>query len=347
MLDAQLDTLAAQLKVTEQLSQKGILPVAVLGYCFGEFAASIVSGILALETVVKIIVRRAFALRGVQGTMMNVFAESPAVRRVLVCLEDPPDVAIVAGPSHQVLSGTHPQINEARLQFHRCGIKTIDIDSTVPFHSAAVSTPLVDFSPLSYEPQATSVRYISGVIGGPVEGTCLGPTYWIRHMRGSINFLGAIHHLHQSFPEAQFIDIGPGTGLSKIVERYNWQELSVICPNVILTRVSPSFLPQRFISVSSRNPTRQTSSHLSSPALFTKIPQDTKLEDIALLLLSDMFGLDPSPKLLSRSLHSIGIQSLDFIRFSEEFFSQTGIHLPLSSFATDLPLASIILREES
>jgi hypothetical protein len=65
---------------------------------------------------------------------------------------------------------------------------------------------------------------------------------------------------------------------------------------------------------------------------------------VALDLLGELFSCELSSGLLSWSLHSVRLQSMDFIRFGEHYGESMGIHITLSAFVSNAPLKTIIPR---
>ena len=335
-MEQQLKTLASQLTTVHTLLDRGVVPNKVLGYCFGEYAAAITAGIHSEETVVNILVRRAMVLRNITGAMLNVFCEAPIARRSLSSIASPPNIAIIAGPKHIVLSGSHSQITCAQAEFHRRSVKTVLVPTTLPFHSALMDEPARNFAPFNYSPHDSVVSYISGVTGKVLLGSKLGPKYWLRHLRDPVDFYSSMQCVRATFAGEQIVDIGPDAVLTKITSRYGWPDkYSVITADECGT-VSGGL---RGI----RRPPLASVATLPRPKFLTSASLDTVNPiGVALGLLRELFGYDSSPDLLSQSLHSVGLQSMDFIRFADHFRAQTGINITLSAFVSDAPLETII-----
>lgn len=73
------------------MAKHGTPPCAVVGYCFGEYAAAIVSGAITEEIAIRIIVQRALGLRMVSGAMLNVFTEVSHIQHCLARPDGPPE----------------------------------------------------------------------------------------------------------------------------------------------------------------------------------------------------------------------------------------------------------------
>ncbi|KAJ7694083.1 hypothetical protein B0H17DRAFT_1199340 [Mycena rosella] len=193
------------------LSDRSVMPSAILGYCFGEYSASIVAGILTLEIAVDILVHRARSLRNVTGAMLNAFCDSSSIRRVLSCMLSPPSIAIYAGPKHIVLSGNSTQIDNAR---HMLEVESI---KTLPVNTAEIDAAAMNFPPISYAVKNSVVPYISCLTGNVLQGK----------MREPVRFLQATELTRTAFPTSAFVDIGPNKILTKTVSYFGWSGTTV------------------------------------------------------------------------------------------------------------------------
>lgn len=263
---------------------------------------------------------------------MNVFCRLSDVRRHLATLQTPPSIAIHAGPNHVVLSGSRSDIDTAHELLLRHDIKCLVTRGSLPFHSSLMDEPARALLTPDYSPQDSDITYISGVTSGPLPGHALKVNYWLRHLRDPIKFYQAVLYGHQRFPGATFIDIGPGSTLTNIIKRYD-TPLTVSGPaNTISRHSTLTFDSSR--SGSSKTKIPRTNTHKRDASL--------RLSDIALDLLRELFGYPPSIDLLERSLHSLGLQSMDFIRFADHYEGRTGVKIPLSAYVSDLSLGGII-----
>lgn len=340
-LERQLKTLACHLTEVEKLSNHGANPCAVLGYCFGEYSAAVVSGAMTEEAAVNIIVRRAIALRKVNGAMLNVFSDMSVVKRHLARLPSPPSIAIHAGPGHVVLSGTVSQIQDSQKELQRRGVKTVLIPDALPFHSDAVNDSVSKLLPYSFVPQPASTCYISCVTGSSISSIQLGIKYWLRHMREPVQFYRSMQFIRNTFPSAKIIDVGPGTSLAKMISRYEWPDTVVLSVN---EWCRDGFSHRKSTPLAAHNiaPQLDTIPRSLSLAGEREPRKEQDLSQVALSVLSKTFGYPESKDILRRSPHSVGLQSMDFIRFSDIFSRRTGIDIPLSAFVSDLTLERII-----
>ncbi|KAK0239710.1 hypothetical protein EDD85DRAFT_460309 [Armillaria nabsnona] len=321
-LEQQLKTLIAQLSHVDSLLKRNITPCAVLGYCFGEYCAAITAGILSEENVIDVLIRRATVTAEVKGAMLNVFGEVAIVRRYLASMQSPPCIGIHAGPKHVILTGGRDDIISARDGLLGRGIKSMMIDTTLPFHSSLMEVPISYFDPpTTYTPRDSDsgICFISGITSEFLPGSKLGWKYWLRHLRDPVDFYGAMRYARHNLPGRTFVDIGPGQTLTKIIDRFQWPDIIVVGPrDVVPANMNPV---EKFLS----HPTTMAMKPKSRPLISHGAPSGQDFNGIALQLLKDLFGYESLPGLLEHSLHSLGLQSLDFIRFSDCFEAQTGM----------------------
>lgn len=351
-LDYQLATLISQLSTFEEIKRRSVVPRAVLGYCFGEYAASVCAGILALETAVNIIVRRAAALHDIKGSMLNVFAELNVVKRQLLKLPFILEVAIHAGPKHYVISGPPGQVVSAQSAFQKAGVKTKLVETSIPFHSSLMDETIKSLQLPSFTCSTELCVYVSGLTGRAIGGKRLGPKYWLRHMRVPVLFVDGMRYIREQFPESPLVDVGPGRMLSSIVARYGWEGCQITALDRFLSgELRPVTKSSETANVSMRK-TASTSepaaqvlekTPTAAPAEGKKIGRDEAEAVLTNILVSNFgFRQAESQTIFSKSFVMLGLQSLDFISFSEKVLGETGLVIPPSAFASELSLAEIL-----
>jgi malonyl CoA-acyl carrier protein transacylase len=338
LLSRQLHTIATQLDAVEEMRARGIVPAVVTGYCFGEYAAAVAAGMLTLDTAVEVLVLRARVVRGVDGALLNAFTTFDTVRRLIAPLPSPPSIAIIAGPTHVVLSGTTEQIRAAEHVLGMAGVKSIFAASQAPFHSPLMDAPsraLQLPSRLSSSQGPPVSRFVSGIAG--VDLPRITPSYWKRHMCVLFDFLKVMEVARATLPGAQIVDIGPGDMVSRMIARFggSWARSSICSPENA-TRVTHS------IPTPPPSPPLPLRDITSAPHKYTSEEAGNNSRSDILSLLAETLGVAPSEKLLERSLHALGMQSLDFVRFSERLSAISGIRVSMSAYVSDEPLSSIL-----
>jgi hypothetical protein len=305
--------------------------------------------VLEEEIAVKILAARDHAIKDVQGAMLNVFCDVHTVTSVLARMGNPPSLAIKAGPQHIVLSGSKGAIVAAETLFKELSIKAHALMNATPFHSTVMNEPARTFANVGFTPRHTDITFVSGLAGTKLSGDRLGLKYWQRHMLGSIDFHKAMKYVREEFPGAHLIDIGPNTSLTNILIRYGWNNMVIVSAEDQeamdpLGSIQPVDKPSAPQPPSHHSPESADFDSLGTKALDTGASQDKDRVSVAKGLLQELFGYseDNTDQLLSLSMQSLGIQSLDFLIFAEEFKSRTGLTLALSTYVTDDSLNDIL-----
>ncbi|KAH7872216.1 uncharacterized protein C8R40DRAFT_1173946 [Lentinula edodes] len=326
-LKHQLRALSIQLAGVEHLSSQNVHPSAVIGYCFGEYAAAIAAGILSESMVVEILVHRASVVQHINGAMLTVFADIALVRKNLSRMKSAPAIAIQAGPRLIILSGSADGIDAARDLFHHQNIKTLLIERVIPFHSELIESSLSTLKLPKVTPKLSSkIAYISGMLGSIIPGQLLTESYWHRHMRSFINFHEAMNLAHDKYKGHTFLDFGPGKTLSKIIGRYDWSDFPLHPVTQLPSLIHPTIVAQKHLQV-------------LAPESFEPSPT---LVDVMLELLHTIHGHQKADNLLHHSFYSLGLQSLDYTKLSDQFYMRTGVQLPLSAFISDVSIDEIL-----
>jgi acyl transferase domain-containing protein len=286
-------TLALQLHNFDQIIQEGIRPDALIGYCFGEYAASIVGGYMTEQEAVDVLARRSLALSesirmrkengtGKPGAMLNVFASSDVVRRHVFLLPEPEaEVAIHAGPSHTVLSGNIEVIARAQEHFRAANIRTVPVSTDTPFHSREMDVAIDILTRLtpgypSFTRSKSTIQYISGITGRTLPSSGITIRYWARHMREQVRFLECMKSVRERFEndrlkldDVVFLDVGPSGTLQKMILRYKWDGLVCEQSKVYLENTNCGSGTSRFdmpiSNMRTTKTTKDTSSVLERP----------------------------------------------------------------------------------
>lgn len=360
-----MTTLALQITTARRIESDGVKPAAVVGYSFGEYAAAVIGGIMDEEDVVKVIAARDHAVKDVEGAMLNVFCDVGVVRSTLAQLvleEDRPSLGIISGPQHVVLSGSKRSITNAETLFKKKGVKTRILMEATPFHSSLMKEPsktMPEIS-ISYTPHSasSSIPFISGISGGKLPHDRLGLRYWQRHMYECVDFLKAMTCAREMFPEAVIVDVGPSDTLTGIVRRYSWIDASVVgaSDRIGMDGLKASAVPWKEKEVMEGSKVLPTTEparpHVTKKAPVTPPPttispsqrSSLTLASTAASILKDLFGYSKVDQdhLLNQSAQAIGLQSLDYVLFAEEFKARTGFELPLSSYTVEESLLETI-----
>lgn len=379
-LDLQLRTLALHLSHLDMLTRAGCRATAAVGYCFGEFAAAVSCGVLSKKDAVELITIRTWAISHIaechsggdgtecqgtacrapttsgfpssRATMLNVFCPLDEVRKTLACLHSlQAGIAIIAGPTHIVLSGPENDITFLHNHFHTKGVKCKILNSPIPFHSAQMDPAirlLEKVLPPSRSPNATSplpdseTAYVSGITGTVLPKNIVGRAYWLRHMRDPILFAQALETASQLATSGNgvVVDMGPALLIRNILKR--GLHAKVVDPEELVAGrdtiafphpQSPPKVQQLLDSDTPSNQRRPAEAVVLTRAAARRA---------CLSALASLWSLPETEDLLLESLHSLGIDSLGFVRLSAALRDNAGLALPASAFTSTAPLADLL-----
>ncbi|WP_394823561.1 SDR family NAD(P)-dependent oxidoreductase [Pendulispora albinea] len=213
---------AVQSATAELWRARGIRPEAVIGHSVGEYAAAWASGVVSLEDVVSLVVRRGQLFEHLpQGSMLGVPLSEDEARAMA---GDRLCVAAINGPGHTVLAGSTEAVEAMMADLERREIEFRHIQVNVAFHSRLVEPVLERFHELAAAvawspPAMLCVSTVTGTWLTPAEAT--DPAYWVRHLRNTVRFADGVQLLLED-PHRLLLEVGPGrtlTALAKLTAR--------------------------------------------------------------------------------------------------------------------------------
>ncbi|MFC9271102.1 type I polyketide synthase, partial [Streptomyces zhihengii] len=171
----------------------GVTPAAVVGHSQGEIAAAVVAGGLSLEDGARIVAERSRIigerLAG-RGGMASVALPADTVREQIDGYGDRLAVAAVNGPSSTVVSGEPDALDGylATLAAQDVRVRRVAVDyASHSAHVESVRDELLDvLAPVA--PRGATVPFYSTVTGGVTDTASLDAAYWVRNLRGTVEF---------------------------------------------------------------------------------------------------------------------------------------------------------------
>ncbi|MDN0195768.1 type I polyketide synthase [Streptomyces sp. S.PNR 29] len=175
----------------------GVEPAAVVGHSQGEVAAACVAGGLSLEDGARVVavrsrlVREKLSGRGGMGSVALPVAE---VEERLARFEGRIGVAAVNGPASVVVSGEVEALDALLAECEEAGVRARRIAVDYASHSAQVDALNEDLLAelAELKPRSSSVAFHSTVTGGQLDTAGLDAGYWLRNMRETVAFEGAV-----------------------------------------------------------------------------------------------------------------------------------------------------------
>jgi acyl transferase domain-containing protein/acyl carrier protein len=200
----------------------GVVPQALLGHSFGEYAAACVAGVFSLEDGLRLIAERGRLLESLpEGAMVTVPLSAADLADDLAAGAGDLSLAADNGPGRCVVSGTLAAVAafEARLAARRVKFRTVR--SGRAGHSRMVEPVLAPFAEfLRQVPLAAAeIPILSNVTGtwlAAAEAT--DPAYWAQQLRSTVRFGPAVAELWRD-PRRVLLEVGPGRSLTALARR--------------------------------------------------------------------------------------------------------------------------------
>ncbi|GAB6040932.1 SDR family NAD(P)-dependent oxidoreductase [Endothiovibrio diazotrophicus] len=189
----------------------GVVPDAVIGHSFGEYAAACVAGVMTLETAAELVAVRARlaaeipADGGMAAVALGIdeLAEELAGGEVVVAADNGPAAATLAGPAGPL------DALVARLKGR--SVKATRLDISHPFHSPRMAPMTAPFGEAVGRAalHPAQLPYASSVTGALEREAPADPDYWVRQVVEPVRFRAALEALAQQQDETLFIECGP------------------------------------------------------------------------------------------------------------------------------------------
>ncbi|MFL6072395.1 MAG: SDR family NAD(P)-dependent oxidoreductase [Mycobacteriales bacterium] len=175
----------------------GVRPDAVVGHSQGEVAAAYVAGALSLDDAARIVAVRSRAVTALAGTGAMASVPLPAAEVRDRIDGGPVELASVNGPAATVVSGDADAVDELVAAYQADGVRARRISVDYASHCRHVDGLREDLLAAldGIAPRAAEVAFYSTVTGGPLDTAELGPEYWFRNLRHTVDFAGATRAL--------------------------------------------------------------------------------------------------------------------------------------------------------
>ncbi|GGR09573.1 type I polyketide synthase [Streptomyces netropsis] len=176
------------------------VPVAgVIGHSQGEIAAAAVSGALSLEDAARVVALRSRLIAEKLSGLGGMVSVALPRDQVVPLLADYPGVSVAAvnGASSTVVSGDVAGLEGLLASCETKGIRARRIDVDYASHSAQVELIRDELLEVlaGISPRTSEIPFASTVTGERIDTAELGPEYWYRNLRQTVEFRAGVEHL--------------------------------------------------------------------------------------------------------------------------------------------------------
>lgn len=215
---AQPALFAVEVALYRLLMSWGVRPGLVLGHSVGELAAAHVAGALCLPDAAMLVAARGRLMQALPagGAMFAVQAREDEVAPML---GHDVSIAAVNGPASVVISGAHDAVSAIADRLRGQGRRVHRLAVSHAFHSALMEPMIAEFTAVAAELSVglPTIPVISNVTGQLVADDFASADYWARHIRAVVRFGDSVRSAHGA-GASRFIEVGPGGGLTSLIE---------------------------------------------------------------------------------------------------------------------------------
>lgn len=213
--------------LTRLLNHYGVKPDILIGHSIGEYTAACISGVLALEDALSLVIHRGKIIQRLpKGSMLSV---DLSASKVTEHLRKGVSIAAVNTQESCVLSGEDNVISELYDYFEQNGIKSQKLKTSHAFHSEMMLPGLKEYAQKVSEITVgtPAVPYYSNLTGKLISSSDLeNAAYWSDHILKTVNFSAALQDMMQQ-DNLIFIEVGPGKTLSNFVRQHQQKSISI------------------------------------------------------------------------------------------------------------------------
>ncbi|AUH63833.1 type I polyketide synthase [Paracoccus zhejiangensis] len=204
--------------LAQQWMAWGVTPSALIGHSMGENTAAAVAGVMRFEDCIGLVHLRGRLFDSVpEGGMLSVPMPADQLRAILPAELD---LGAVNAGDLCVVSGPKAPLEAFAATLAGQGIEVQVIPISIAAHSRMLEPILPDFGaylrsiPLS-APQIPIISNRDGQVLPDVDA--MDPDYWVRHLRGTVEFAAGIETLAGGDPKI-FLEVGPGRAMSALAQ---------------------------------------------------------------------------------------------------------------------------------
>ncbi|RTQ36680.1 amino acid adenylation domain-containing protein [Variovorax gossypii] len=212
---------ALEYALARRLLALGARPHALIGHSVGEFVAAVIAGVMRLEDAARLVARRGALMQAQPaGAMLSVrLGAAQLIERLGPQLS----LASENGPTACVAAGPFDAIAALQSALEADGIPSRPLQTSHAFHSAMMDAAVAPFEALVAKValNAPQTRIYSTLTGKPLgDAEATSPSYWARHLRGTVRFSPAVRCAMAQTANPLFVEAGPRNTLSTLVRQH-------------------------------------------------------------------------------------------------------------------------------
>lgn len=191
----------------------GVKPHYMIGHSFGEYVVACLSGVVALEDVLRLVVVRGRLMNKIAaGAMTSVMLSE---EQLLPLLTAGVSLAAVNSPTFCIVSGSVDTVTDFEQKLEARGIDYLRLQVPRAGHSMMLDPILDEYQEAVSQVvfKSPQIPYVSSLTGDWTTEEVTSPGYWVRHLRETVHFLPAVNKL-LSKESGIFIEVSPGKSLT-------------------------------------------------------------------------------------------------------------------------------------
>lgn len=231
--NAQPAVTTMNLAVLEVLKSKGIKPVAAAGHSLGEYAADCAAGVFSIEDAIKLTRARGELMQACAdnnpGSMVAVIGlDMQKVAEICdrVAMESASIVSVANfnSPSQVVITGEKAPVDEASAALSEAGAKrTITLNVSGPWHSSLMKNAEIEFEKVlsGYNLADPGIGLYANFDASEKTSADEVKKALVSQITGSVQWTQLIKNMLAKYPDAVFVECGPGKVLKGLLRQIN------------------------------------------------------------------------------------------------------------------------------
>jgi phthiocerol/phenolphthiocerol synthesis type-I polyketide synthase E len=196
----------------------GISPNCMIGHSLGEYVAACLADVITFEDAVKIVYKRAQLMSSVKPGVMIAVLETPENIQTVISGEF--SIAAINSTKSCVIACEEGSKSNIVSQLEAGNISFAILKTSHAFHSFMMDDILEDFRKelMKINFSAPKIPMVSNLTGNMWDvNEIVTPEYWVKHLRNAVLFEKGLNQVLKTWPDAVFIEVGPGKALSNFL----------------------------------------------------------------------------------------------------------------------------------